>query len=140
MSKIKKIIIVLVSIILIFSVFIISYYLINKSSIDTNNHCVLYVRNFLCSVPKSEILLNDIEEKTSDFLNSETYENGFYLSDFHKNYIKDIVLYGIEKSNRNLTKQQYFNEVIMLRMRVLAIQGNIEDHNKLFEKYIYDIE
>lgn len=140
MSKSRKIISILVSMILSLSILVVGYYAINKSSINTNNHCVLYVRNFLHSSPKSEILLNEIEEKTSEFLNNKTYEKGFYLSNFHKNYLKDIVLYGAEKSNRNLIKQQYFYEVIMLRMRVLAIQGNIEDHNKLFKKYIYDIE
>lgn len=140
MNKNKKVLIISVSFILVFCIFVIGYYIFNKSNIDTNNHCVLYVRNFLYTSPKSEALLEEIEQKTSDFLSENSYNKGFYLSDFHKKYIKDATLYGTDKESRGLIKQQYFNEVIMLRMKILAIKGNVVEHNELFDKYIIDIE
>lgn len=140
MKRNKKVLII--TIIVSFSVLVITigYYLFNKTEIDNNNITAFYVQEFLEETPESETLLREIDKTTQEFLDIDAYKKGFYFSKFHKRYIKDTLGLGYDSAENDGVKKQYFNEVIMLRLKVLAYQGDIEEYNKLFDTYIYDIE
>ncbi len=140
MKKAKKVLIVVFVIIAIVLSIITGLYLINKSEIELNNRVAFYVQEFLKNTPKSDTVLTEVDNATAEFLAVDAYDNGFYFSKFHKKYITDAFWLDNNSNEKHLIKNQYFNEVIMLRLKVLAYQGNAEAYHKLFDTYIYDIE
>lgn len=136
--KNKKIFFIAILVVLFVLLVICGYYLINKTAIKCNNKTAFYVEEFLEETPTSKTVLNEIDKTTQEFLDIDAFNTGFYFSKFHKQYIADVV--GLDNNDRNRIKNQYFNEVIMLRLKVLAYQEDIEIYNKLFDTYIYDIE
>ena len=118
-----------------------SYYLINKREIETNNYVAFYVQEFLENTPKSDTVLTEVNITTAEFLENDAYEKGFLFSKFHKKYIVDA--FSVVNNNsieKDMIKNQYFYEVILLRLKILAYQENVEEYNELFDTYIYDIE
>lgn len=141
MKKKQKFLIFVLSIITIIILVIVGCYLINKREIELNNRVAFYVQEFLETTPKSDTVLTEVNTTTAEFLDVDAYDKGFCFSKFHEKYIDDTL--GIENNisnKKDIIKNQYFNEVILLRLKILAYQGNIEEYNELFDTYIYDIE
>lgn len=140
MKKRKRVFIILF-VALIIGIVISSYYFVNKRAIQTNNQCSLYVDMWLSELPDSETLLDFILEDTSDFIENKTLDKGFYFSYYQNKFIDENTIFGLFSSkDKELYKQRFYNEVIMLRLKALAFNGEKREYNELFFKSIYDIE
>ncbi len=105
-----------------------------------NNKCASYVEKYLYELPNDKDLLKEIDKATEEFLTKKTFEKNYFLSKFQLDYIPDSLFFtgdvGFDKTD---LKQEGFVEVVILRLRVLAVLGEYEKYNALFTGYCDDI-
>lgn len=105
-----------------------------------NNKCASYVEKYLYQLPTDENTLDDIDKKTEEFLEKDTFHKNYMFSKFQFDYIPESLFFegdvGVDKTDM---KQEAFIEVVILRLRILAIQGRYEEYKKLFFEYCDDI-
>lgn len=105
-----------------------------------NYKCASYTEKYIYQLPTDEELLEKIEQTTAEFLNRDTFHKNYLFSKFQFEYIPDSLFFtsdvGVDKTD---LKQEGFVEVIILRLRVLAIQGKYQEYKSLFTEYCDDI-
>ena len=140
MSKELKLKYILLSIISILLITIIIASLTYGPGLYLNNKCASYVEKYLYELPNDKDLLKEIDKSTGEFLTKNTFEKNYFLSKFQLNYIPDSIFFtgdvGFDKTD---LKQEGFIEVIILRLRVLAVQGKYQEYKSLFTQYCDDI-
>ena len=140
MKKHKKLFI-LISAVLLICFAVLCYYLINIQTIHINNQCFTYVEEYLEQLPKDEAVLSEIDVTTQTFLEENVIEKPIFFTEFFKSYVYEKIFYeGPLDSDADSIKRKYLNEVVMLRLKVLAVKGEEPEYNKLFHEYIDDIE
>ena len=129
---------------LVFFAIMISFFVFifkNYDSILTVNNCKQDVEKYLAYLPTDEVELDGIAIVTEKVCSNDDFQKYFFFSEYYKDYIYDIFFYGkISTKERDDMKQAYFNEVIMLRLKTLAVLGENEEYESLFLKSVYDIE
>ncbi len=128
---------VLFAIMISFIVFIFK----NYDSILTLNNCKQDVEQYLTYLPTDEIVLEGILIETENICYNDDFQTYFFFSEYYKDYVYDIFFYGkISTKERKDMKQEYFNNIIMLRLKALAVLGKSEEYEKLFLESVYDME
>ncbi len=105
-----------------------------------NNKCATYVEKYLYQLPKDQSLLEEIDKTTEQFLLEDTFNKNYFFSRFQINFVRETFSFeeteGFEKTD---LKQKFFLEVVILRLRVLAINGENQEYLHLFKQYCDDI-
>ena len=140
MTKETKRKFILLSIISVLLIILIIVSLTYAPGLYLNNKCASYTEKYLYQLPTNKDLLKEIDKSTEEFLNQDTFHKNYFLSKFQLDYIPDSLFFtgdvGFDKTD---LKQEGFVEVVILRLRVLAILGKNEEYSRLFSKYCDDI-
>ena len=113
----------------------------NFDSILAINNCKDYVEQYLTCLPGDEEKLKDIEIITDKVCCNDDFETCFLFSDYYKDYLYEIIFYGkFSNEERKEIKQGYFNDIVMLRLKTLAVLGEDVEYENLFLKFVDDIE
>lgn len=113
----------------------------NIENIRLINTSKIYVGLYLEQTSIKEHTLIDIDETTRKVLYHDSFNKCYVFTNYMKEYIRDMgFIDSLCLKEYNEYKQRYFYEIILLRLKVLAYQGDAEAYHKLFDTYIYDIE
>lgn len=126
------------------AVFIITcfgWYIKNQDFILKNNECKLYVEKYISCLPMDIELLDSIDQITYEVIDCNIFEKGFFFSEYNKDFICDVILYGnFSTEGRKELKQDYFYQIVMLRLKTLAVLGKEDEYKNLFSEYVYEFE
>ena len=105
-----------------------------------NYKCASYTEKYLYQLPTDKDLLKKLDQTTAEFFNLDTFHKNYIFSKFQLDYIPDLLFFtgdvGVDKTD---LKQEGFVEVVILRLRDLAIQGEYQEYKNLFTEYCDDI-
>ena len=137
--KKKAVLIIGLVLLVIISSFIVFIFK-NYDSIVTLNNCKQDVEKYLTYFPTDEVTLEGILIETENVCYNDDFQK-YFFSEYYKDYVYDIFFYGkISTKEREDMKQEYFNNIIMLRLKALAVLGKSKEYEKLFLKSVYDLE
>ena len=113
----------------------------NYDAILEVNNCKHYVEQYLTCLPTDEAELESIAIVTNKVCSNDDFKTYFLFSEYYKDYIYEIFFYGkISTKERKDMRQEYFNNIVMLRLKTLAVLGDNEEYKNLFLESVYDIE
>ena len=143
----KKIIIIVVSVVLVVAIIvgIIVAVLFSQSPNNEINHCYTFSKEYLkiednkctASLTTDNATQDEIEKYASEIIDLGSYEGYMYTTKYSFQYIRDSFHYQFELGDNIGVESSYYYRVVILKLKVLLVQGRAEEFEELFSEYCY---
>ncbi len=147
MSKKKKLIISIVSVVLVIAIVggIVSGVTSSKSPNREINRCYEFSSEYLkiqdnecsASLTMDKTTQDEIEKYASEIIELGSYEGYMYTTKYRFAYMKDSLHYQFEVGDNIGVEASYYYRVVILKLKVLLVQGRAEEFEELFSEYCY---
>lgn len=145
--KKKKLIIALVSVVLVIAIAAGGIcFLSFKSPNYAINRCYDYSKEYLeiddnlecfASLPTDKATQDEIEKYASEIIELGSYEGYMYTTKYLFSYIGDCRENKFFYGNTIGVESLYYYEVVILKLKVLLVQGRADEFEELFSEYSY---
>lgn len=143
----KKIIIVIVSVVLVIAIFvgIIVSVVFSQSPNSEINRCYTFSKEYLkiednecsASLTTDKATQDEIEKYATEIIDLGSYEGYMYTTKYSFQYIKDSFHYRFELGDNIGVEGSYYYQAVILKLKVLLVQGRAEEFEELFSEYCY---